>query len=225
MPDLNPNAYAILGLLAARPWSAYELARHMKTSSNLRQIWPRAESKIYQAPKDLEAAGCVTSRKEKNGGRVRTLYRITAKGRRTLRAWLDEPAVAPRFELESALKVAYATAGSVEQLKEMLRVDREQRLQLAREIAHNAEFLREDGFAIPERAHTSALVASLSARIMRAIDDWNEWAQQTVAGWEEIEIDDEKRAWAESVYEELFSDLNRRIQNAPASDGSPRSSE
>ncbi|MBW2391195.1 MAG: PadR family transcriptional regulator, partial [Deltaproteobacteria bacterium] len=77
MPKISPTAYAVLGLLAARPWSAYELARHMKTSSNLRQIWPRAESKIYQAPKALVAEGWATSRKDRAGGRSRTIYRIT----------------------------------------------------------------------------------------------------------------------------------------------------
>jgi DNA-binding PadR family transcriptional regulator len=209
MPEMSANAYAILGLLAARPWSAYELARHMKTSSNLRQIWPRAESKIYQAPKQLEAAGWAKGRKERNGGRERTVYRITPKGRRALRKWLDVPAASPHFELEVALKVAYATAGTVDQLKETLRNLEDRRRGRLKGLSVGLRELLDEGFTIPERAHTSALVAGLGARLAKAMGEWNEWAQQTVADWDDMEIDDEKRAWAKSTYEELAAELDQ----------------
>jgi len=215
MPEMSANAYAILGLLAARPWSAYELASHMKKNSNLRQIWPRAESKIYQAPKDLEAAGWAKGRKERNGGRVRTVYRITPKGRRALRKWLDEPAAAPYFELEGALKVACATAGTIEQLRATLQFGEERRRQRLREFAAGVPELLDEGFTIPERVHTSALVAGLVARIARALGEWNEWAQQAIADWEDVELDDEKRAWGESVYEELLAEVDQFLSSRP----------
>jgi hypothetical protein len=40
--ELTTTSYAILGLLAIRPWSTYELARQMQR--DLRFVWPRAES-------------------------------------------------------------------------------------------------------------------------------------------------------------------------------------
>ena len=43
---LTTTSYAILGLLAIKPWTTYELAQQMDRS--LRRIWPRAKSKLYE---------------------------------------------------------------------------------------------------------------------------------------------------------------------------------
>ena len=207
MEDVSPNAYAILGLLEARPWSAYELARHMKTSSNLRQIWPRAESKIYEAPKELEAAGLVSSHEEETGRRRRTVYEITPEGRRALRRWLDQTPRPVHMELEGALRVAVATAGTLDQLKTTVHYFDDERRQALDEVLVALPEILEQGFTIPERAHTSALVANLLARIHRALGEWIDWAQEIIDEWDDVEIDDEKRAWAESVYRDLLSEI------------------
>ena len=56
---LTTTSYAILGLLAVRPWSTYELTRQMDRS--LGRFWPRAESKLYEEPKKLAAQGLAPS--------------------------------------------------------------------------------------------------------------------------------------------------------------------
>ncbi len=214
MPKMSPTAYAILGLLASRPWSAYELARHMKTSNNLRFIWPRAESKIYQAPKDLVARGWATSREESVKGRSRTVYRITAKGGRALRIWLEEPPALPHFEIEAALKVTYATGGSVEQLRETLRSIRAEQLVMGESMVASGLKVLEDGFAMPERAHTSALVAELVAQLAGAMAAWATWAEKAVSEWDEIEIDAEKETWARETYERILTTAQGRLEKA-----------
>ena len=40
--ELNTTSFAMLGMLAIRPWSTYELAKHVDHS--LRPLWPRARS-------------------------------------------------------------------------------------------------------------------------------------------------------------------------------------
>ena len=40
--ELNTTSFAMLGMLAIRPWSTYELAKHVDRS--LRPLWPRARS-------------------------------------------------------------------------------------------------------------------------------------------------------------------------------------
>ena len=52
---LTPTSYAILGLLAVKPWTTYELAQQMDRA--LGRFWPRAESKLYEEPKKLVALG------------------------------------------------------------------------------------------------------------------------------------------------------------------------
>jgi PadR family transcriptional regulator AphA len=46
--ELTTTSYAILGLLAIKPWSTYELAAQMRR--NLHYFWPRAESNLYAEP-------------------------------------------------------------------------------------------------------------------------------------------------------------------------------
>ena len=88
-PKLTPTSYALLGLLARAPHSAYELNGVMQTSL-IRVYWPRAESHVYSEPKKLLAHDLVSERKEKVNGRPRTVYTITDKGRQALEDWLQE---------------------------------------------------------------------------------------------------------------------------------------
>src|SRR6476659_4673308 len=86
---LTTTSYAILGLLAIKPWTTYELAQQMQRA--LGQFWPRAESKLYEEPKKLVAHGLARASSEMVGKRPRTIYTITAKGRRAMAAWVPAP--------------------------------------------------------------------------------------------------------------------------------------
>ncbi len=107
---LTTTSYAILGLLAIRPWSTYELATQMRR--NLHYFWPRAESNIYAEPKRLLEGGFATAASEPVGRRRRTVYAITQKGRRALERWITEPAGESRLESETLVKLMFATHGS-----------------------------------------------------------------------------------------------------------------
>src|SRR5919107_2097307 len=104
--DLTTTSYAILGLLAIRPWTTYELAKQMERSVG--HFWPRAASRIYEEPKRLVSVGMAKATEARTGNRRRTVYTITPRGRRTLRAWLAEPGAGPVLEFEALLKVFYA---------------------------------------------------------------------------------------------------------------------
>ena len=118
MPEpraLTPTSYAILGLLAVKPWTTYELATQMDRT--LSRFWPRARSKLYEEPKKLVAQGLASAAAEPHGRRPRTVYSITARraagagrlaGRRRARA--------PVFESEHVLKVFYAENGTTADL-------------------------------------------------------------------------------------------------------------
>ena len=86
---LTTTSHAVLGLLALKPWTTYELARQVQRS--LGWFWPRAERKLYDEPKHLVAAGLATATAQQTGRRPRTMYAITAAGRKALRSWLGEP--------------------------------------------------------------------------------------------------------------------------------------
>jgi DNA-binding PadR family transcriptional regulator len=128
-PALNTTSYAILGLLAIKPWSTYELAQQVKVSLNF--FWPRTERQLYEQPKLLVAAGLATATREHVGRRPRTVYKITAKGRRALKAWLAQPANLPQLEWEGMLKVFFAENAGKDQLLAHLRAIRDTRRPLA----------------------------------------------------------------------------------------------
>src|SRR5262245_43846379 len=92
-PAMTTTSYAILGLLAVRPWTTHELVQQVDRS--LRRVWPRAQSKLYEEPKKLVAHGFARATDAPVGRRRRTRYTITAKGRRALAAWLQEPGEGP----------------------------------------------------------------------------------------------------------------------------------
>jgi DNA-binding PadR family transcriptional regulator len=99
-----------LGLLSIKPWSSYELTQQMDCS--LGRVWPRAVSKPYKGPKKLASHGLARSATEQNGRRTRTVYAITAQGRRALAEWLHQPGDAPVLQFEQLLKVFFADNGT-----------------------------------------------------------------------------------------------------------------
>src|SRR5262245_38108244 len=107
---LTPTSYAILGLLSLKPWTTYELAQQMDRA--LGRFWPRAESKLYEEPKKLVAHGLALASTESVGKRSRTVYSITADGRRALEAWVPTPGSGPIIEFEQLIKVFYAEHGT-----------------------------------------------------------------------------------------------------------------
>jgi DNA-binding PadR family transcriptional regulator len=178
---LTTTSYAILGLLALRPWSAYELAKQMERS--LHFVWPRAESKLYEEPKTLVAHGLASVRTEQQGRRSRTVYSITPQGQAALQAWLSSPGAGPVLEFEGLLKVVFAEQGSKEQLLanlQAIRAEAESVLQFGAGLAH--EYLDHQG-PFPERLHIHALVWRFLWESTKARLDWAIWAEAQVEQW------------------------------------------
>ena len=73
--ELTTTSYAVLGLLAVRSWTTYELAQQM--GRGLGDFWPRAQSKIYEEPKRLVAAGLAHASRGTVGRRPRTVYALS----------------------------------------------------------------------------------------------------------------------------------------------------
>src|SRR3954469_5697273 len=93
---LTTTSYAILGLLALRSWTTYELAKQMERT--LHYFWPRAESRLYEEPKNLVAQGLAHAEKTYVGKRARTIYSITPEGREALKEWLATEASPPALQ-------------------------------------------------------------------------------------------------------------------------------
>ena len=195
-PKLSPTSYAVLGLLASGPFSAYELTKHMRRSA-LAELWPRTEASLYREPKILEAHGFATATRDAIGARKRTVYAITPAGRRALRAWLRTPGQGLVFECEAALKAFFGDAGSLDDLRTQLRT-------IAGEVAATdppaavmLRQLRDGDVRFPERLHYTAMSADLIARLRLAVASWaGDWADRTDR-WSTVVLDDSSRREAD----------------------------
>jgi PadR family transcriptional regulator, regulatory protein AphA len=179
--DLTTTSYALLGLLAIRPWTTYELAQQMERS--LKHYWPRAQSRIYEEPKRLVALGLAKAKSETVGRRPRTLYSITARGRKALERWLAEPGGGPTIEFEALLKVFYAEHTSKDGvLANVAAIRAWAEGQNAENVAFARTYL-DTGGPFPERLAPIVLTGKFMADFTDMVLAWSEWAAETVASW------------------------------------------
>jgi DNA-binding PadR family transcriptional regulator len=176
MADLRPTStsYAVLGLLAVRPWTTYELARQSERS--LRWFFPRAERAVYLEAKRLVALGWADAEKTATGKRASTVYRINRAGRKALRAWLAEPSAPTQVESEAALKVFFGDQTGLAELRASIDLIGEQATESLRQLGAMAG--GEQPF--PERMHTNVLSMRLICDVHQAIQDWSHWAADAV---------------------------------------------
>lgn len=179
---LTDTSFAVLGLLAMREWTTYELAQQMQRS--LSYFWPRAERRIYDEPGRLAAAGWVESSREEIGRRARTRWSITAQGRAALHAWLAEPpSTEPALEFEGMLKVFLAPYGAKSDLLDTLRqIERSSRERSEHLTAMSAE-VAADGGRFPERIHVNALAMRYMVEFADLTARWAQESQEIVRHW------------------------------------------
>ena len=108
--ELSATAKVILGMLAARPRSGYEIKTLVDSSA--RFFWAASYGQIYPELKRLEDAGLITGADASQGARQRTVYKLTAKGRRAAREWIER--VPQVFELRDEGLLELFFAGSIE---------------------------------------------------------------------------------------------------------------
>jgi PadR family transcriptional regulator, regulatory protein AphA len=182
-PRPTTSTYAVLGLLAIRPWSAYELAQ--QATRSLRYAHPRSESHVYEEAKRLLALGWATSRTEHHGRRPRTIYEITDDGRLALQAWLATPPRAPQLDFEALLRLLFADQTDKATLDRCLAATAEDARWLFDDAVERLlrPYLTDDGGPFPERRHIAALVAAFVADYLHLIERWSEFARDEIRGW------------------------------------------
>jgi DNA-binding PadR family transcriptional regulator len=180
-PALTTTSYAILGLLAVKPWTTYELAQQMRRA--LGQFWPRAESKLYEEPKKLVAHGLATATKESTGRRPRTVYSITAQGRRAMAEWVPQPGAGPVLEFEGLVKLFYAEHGSrADVLATLAEVQAWVDQQHRDSVGISRGYLDGEG-PFPERLPWILLCGQFLEELHQAVERWVDWATAEVEQW------------------------------------------
>jgi PadR family transcriptional regulator, regulatory protein AphA len=179
--ELNTTSFAMLGMLAIRPWSAYELAKHVDHS--LRPLWPRARSNLFNEPKKLVVHGLALASDETVGRRPRTVYTITPAGRRALRGWLGSPGAGPVLEFEQLLKVFFVDHGTkADALRAVasIRAWAQERTEENSAVARS--YLAGTG-PFQERAAVLSLVGGFLSDFADMVASWADWATGIIDTW------------------------------------------
>ena len=179
--ELNTTSFAMLGMLAIRPWSTYELAKHVDRS--LRPLWSRARSNLFNEPKKLVAHGLAVATEEMVGRRPRTVYTITPAGRRALRRWLGTPGEGPVLEFEQLLKVFFADHGTkADALQATANIRAWAKERTEENIAVARSYLAGTG-PFPERAAVISVVGRFHTDFADMVANWADWAAGVIDTW------------------------------------------
>ena len=143
-------AYAVLGLLARRPRSGYEIAAALREPVSF--FWSAPHSQLYPTLGQLEVAGLAQHEASPGPGpRPRKTYRITERGRRALAEWaVSEPPPRPGRD-ELVLRAYSAWVAEPGAVAALFRAEADRhRTQLARYEAFRSELLEGTGGRPPE---------------------------------------------------------------------------
>ena len=213
MAKLTATSYTILGWLALQPWSTYELAKQIQR--NLRFFWPRAESQIYEEPRNLVKLGLATAEQTHVGKRPRTVYRITPAGRQALAAWIEEPSDAPMLWFDGLVRLFFGNFGSTDGLLAALDTARARADEIQQAGATVAGEYLSGSAPFPERIHCSGIVFDFLWNFAELLRDWADRSADEISHWEDTEHEGkEARALA------LFSAALATKRIAPVAENS-----
>ncbi|MYS18799.1 transcriptional regulator, PadR family [Streptomyces sp. DvalAA-14] len=169
--------HAVLGLLAERPASGYDLMKLFETS--LANVWPATQSQVYGELGKLAASGLLTVSAE--GPRGRKEYAITAEGRVELRHWLTETEPDRIRRSETLLRVFFL--GALTPVEAAVYLG----LEAGRAAAGHAA-LRELEASVPWGDDPISVYGRLALeyglRLTAMQEEWARWAVEQVEGRE-----------------------------------------
>lgn len=149
MEQLSATAKVILGMLAMRPRSGYEIKTFVDRST--RYFWAASYGQIYPELRRLAETGLIEGTDSPTGGRQRTIYELTTAGRHELERWHSEPTEHFDYRDESMLKLFFAGAVAPARAAEISRERAEQAAEVAddlRAVERDAEGKDQASYAV-----------------------------------------------------------------------------
>jgi PadR family transcriptional regulator AphA len=180
-PRPTVSSFAVLGLLAIKPWTGYELTQ--QATRSLRFAWPKSERSLYDEPRKLVRLGWASTHQEQSGGRTRNVYEITDAGRAALEGWVTTRPEPPQLEAEALLRILFAEHGSRDDALASLEALREDAAELERQVVTINESYLDEGHPFPERVHLSVLFATFQVELFRLMQHWAEFATDEIETW------------------------------------------
>lgn len=207
MKKLSPTSYALLGLLARKSWSAYELNAHMQHSV-LNAFWARAASGVYTEPKKLVANKLASAREEERNGRIRTVYAITAAGRRALADWLASPTQSyVTMSFEAMLKFLYSESTDLETLNQTIDSIELAALNQARAVLEGVRPVLEEAAEYSSGMPYNGMALNFLVDVTEAQVNWARQVRSAVKRLEETGPGESTRKAGTKSYKQLINRL------------------
>ncbi len=204
MPTTSPATYGLLGLLAVRSWTGYELTQQVRRS--LRFVWATSEGHLYREQRHLVALGWATVSDEPAGQRTRKRYAITDAGRQALKEWLGTTPEEPHVQIEGVLRTFLADQGSPEDLVAALRATGDNARAMLSDLCGFVEDYLADGGPLdmlergvgvppaarlehrgrpmyPERLHVVALTLEITTRLLEVLIEFADQSAGEAQDW------------------------------------------
>ena len=207
---LTTTSYAILGVLAIKPRTAYELATEIRHC--FEYYWPRDDKRVYADAGRLADAGLAETDVLWRGRRRQTTYRITPAGETALREWLHAPPEPVALEFEALVKVFLARFGTRDDLLGTVRrVQQDAAFML--QVATTVRGAYVEGCAPfqDEYVHVWAFVYDFLTDYFALLRDWAARTEEVAASWTDLDPEG-KRERALEVF---------RRKQPPAPDAPP----
>jgi PadR family transcriptional regulator, regulatory protein AphA len=178
----NPTEFAILGLLAERPRSGYDIKKEVE--ERLGHFWSESYGHIYPMLRRLHQRDLVVKRVERQEGRPdRNVYSLTDDGRRALGDWFADPPAPARPRNELLLRLFLGRHAPTEHLLRDVRAyGASVRESLAKLRAVEARVENDDD-ADADRVYWQ-LVLSFGISAFEALASWSEECETTLAAAE-----------------------------------------
>ncbi len=172
----NKTKYAVLGLMAEKPVSGYDIKKAVEES--LGNFWSESYGQIYPVIKQLTEEGFVIREavETREGKPSRHVYTITDRGREKLRTWLLEPAEPHRERVEILLKLFFGKEIPIsENIKHLQRFKEEHSALLEKYLTIEACLKKEYGneTALPYWLSTVRCGIKVSSAMI-------EWCNETI---------------------------------------------
>jgi len=200
----SPVTYGLLGMLAVRPWTGYELTQQLRRS--LRFVWSSSEGHLYREQKRLVELGWATVEVEASGARSRKRYSITPTGEAALLDWLTTAPQEPHFEIEGLLRLFFSDHGTVGDMVASLESTASEARQMLGELLEFVDEYLADGGPLwmlehgvggpdgdrleflgrpmfPERLHVVALVIDATSRLLGELEEFCARTAIEVRAW------------------------------------------
>jgi PadR family transcriptional regulator, regulatory protein AphA len=182
--DLSATSAALLGQLAWREQTTYELVKAM--GANVRYFWPRAESHVYREVKRLTANGFATAERGATGRRPRTVYRITDAGHEALARWLATPPAGFALEHEPLLRVFISSNGTRADLLSAISAARAQAEAMIAIGDRIGEQYLTETHPFQAEVHIRSLTYDYLYSWARFTIEWADRAEAIVKGWRDV---------------------------------------